>query len=231
MWRRTAGWNVLLCLLLVPAGILAQNVSQGRHRPPHDLVEVVTLDSTIALDIRYATDHNFMGRVMYSQARAFLQRPVAEALVRVHRRLRSQGYGIVILDAYRPWSITKKFWEETPPAKRDYVANPNTGSRHNRGAAVDVTLYDLSTGREVSMPSAYDEFSERGQPMLGVRRSSEGCGICFGSAWNGRDSGSIPASGGTSHINSGVSTRFSTFRLNSWTDSFLSFISPAQEAP
>jgi D-alanyl-D-alanine dipeptidase len=161
MWRRTAGWNVLLCLLLVPAGILAQNVSQGRHRPPHDLVEVVTLDSTIALDIRYATDHNFMGRVMYSQARAFLQRPVAEALVRVHRRLRSQGYGIVILDAYRPWSITKKFWEETPPAKRDYVANPNTGSRHNRGAAVDVTLYDLSTGREVSMPSAYDEFSER----------------------------------------------------------------------
>jgi D-alanyl-D-alanine dipeptidase len=161
MWGRTAGWNALLCVLLVPAGVLAENVSRGSHHPPHDLVEVVTLDSTIALDIRYATANNFMGRAMYSQARAFLQRPVAEALVRVHRRLRSQGYGIVILDAYRPWSITKRFWEETPPEKRGYVANPNDGSRHNRGAAVDVTLYDLSTGREVSMPSAYDEFSER----------------------------------------------------------------------
>ncbi len=153
----TAGWRILLCLLFVVAG---GNAGAG-HQPSHDLVEVVTLDSTITLDIRYATPRNFMGRAMYSQARAFLQRPVAEALVRVHRRLRSQGYGIVILDAYRPWSITRKFWEETPPEKRDYVANPSDGSRHNRGAAVDVTLYELTTGREVSMPSDYDEFSER----------------------------------------------------------------------
>lgn len=120
---------------------------------------MVTLDSTIELDIRYATANNFMGRKMYTQARAFLQRPAAQALVRAHRAVRSLGYGLLVFDGYRPWDVTKKFWDETPPAKRKYVANPRKGSKHNRGCAVDLSLYTLATGKEVEMPSSYDDFT------------------------------------------------------------------------
>jgi D-alanyl-D-alanine dipeptidase len=126
-----------------------------------DLVELVTLDSTIRLDIRYATDRNFLGTPVYSQARAFLQRPAAEALVRAHRALAAEGYGLLVHDAYRPWYVTRIFWDATPPAQREFVADPAQGSKHNRGAAVDLTLYDRRTGRAVEMPSLYDEFSER----------------------------------------------------------------------
>jgi D-alanyl-D-alanine dipeptidase len=98
---------------------------------------------------------------MYSQARAFLQRPAAEALVRAHRSLKTQGYGLLIYDGYRPWSVTRAFWDVTPPDKRKFVADPQKGSRHNRGCAVDVGLYDLKTGQEVPMPSPFDEFSDR----------------------------------------------------------------------
>jgi D-alanyl-D-alanine dipeptidase len=126
-----------------------------------DLVELVHLDSTIRLDVRYATTNNFMGAAFYAQPRAFLQRPAAEALVRAHRALRPLGYGLLVHDAYRPWYVTRMFWDATPPAQRDFVADPATGSRHNRGAAVDLTLYDLATGRPVPMPSGYDEFTPR----------------------------------------------------------------------
>ncbi len=125
-----------------------------------DLVEVVRLDSTIRLDIRYATPDNFTGHAVYSSARAFLRRPAAEALVRVHRSLRAKGWGIVVFDAYRPWSVTKIFWDLTPPELRKFVANPRYGSRHNRGCAVDCSLVDAG-GTEVPMPSGYDEFSDR----------------------------------------------------------------------
>ena len=126
-----------------------------------ELVELVTMDSTFHLDIRYATPHNFMGRPMYSQARAFLQRPAADALVRVLDALHVQGYGLIVFDGYRPWSVTKEFWEKTEPAKRKYVADPSKGSKHNRGCAVDLTLFDLRTGRGVRMPSSYDDFTEK----------------------------------------------------------------------
>jgi D-alanyl-D-alanine dipeptidase len=126
-----------------------------------ELVELIRLDPTFKLDIRYASSDNFLGRPVYPEARGFLQRPAAEALVRAHRRLKEQGYGILIFDAYRPWSVTKLFWDETPEEKRRFVADPKQGSKHNRGCAVDLTLFELRTGREVRMPSAYDEFSER----------------------------------------------------------------------
>lgn len=129
-----------------------------------DLVEVVRLDPTVKLDVRYATADNFMGRPLYSQARVFLQRPAAQALVRVHRRLRARGHGLLLFDGYRPWRVTRQMWDATPPAQRDFVANPAEGSKHNRGCAVDLSLYDVATGREVEMPSAYDEFSERASP-------------------------------------------------------------------
>jgi zinc D-Ala-D-Ala dipeptidase len=135
-------------------------LEQGDFRKP-DLVELTTIDPTIKLDIRYATTNDFLGTPLYTQARAFLQRPAAEALVRAHRELKAQGYGLIIHDGYRPWYVTKIFWDATPNDKKIFVANPAEGSRHNRGCAVDLSLYDLQTGKEVKMPSGYDEMTER----------------------------------------------------------------------
>lgn len=141
-------------------------------RPPREegefyrseLVNLATLDSTIRFDIRYATTNNFMNSVFYTETKAFLQRPAAEALVRAHRKLRERGYGVMIHDGYRPWYVTKMFWDATPEEKRIFVADPSKGSRHNRGCAVDLTLYDLSTGKPADMVSGYDEFSDRAFP-------------------------------------------------------------------
>lgn len=130
-----------------------------------ELVEPAVLDPAIRLDIRYATTNNFMGEVFYRQPRAFLQRPAAEAVVKVHRNLTSRGLGLLIHDAYRPWHVTKMFWEATPESMRDFVANPQRGSRHNRGCAVDLTLCDLRTGEAIEMVSGYDEFSQRSFPL------------------------------------------------------------------
>ena len=129
------------------------------------LREPSQLDSTIRLDIRYATTNNFTGAVFYRQPRAFLQQPAAEALVRVNRRLQPLGLGLLIHDAYRPWHVTKMFWDATPPELRDFVANPANGSRHNRGCAVDLTLYDLQTQQPIPMVAGYDEFSPRSFPL------------------------------------------------------------------
>jgi D-alanyl-D-alanine dipeptidase len=137
-------------------------VETGKRAP--ELVEVKALDPGIHLDIRYATANNFVGRPVYKEARAFLQRPAAEALVRAHRALAAQGYGIVVFDGYRPWSVTKLFWDVTPEDKKEFVADPSQGSRHNRGCAVDLSLYDLASGSEVEMPSGYDEMTERAYP-------------------------------------------------------------------
>jgi YD repeat-containing protein len=126
-----------------------------------DLVELTTLDPSIHLEIRYATTNNFLGTRFYEQARAFMQRPAAEAVVRAHHALRPMGFGLLIHDAYRPWYVTKMFWDATPPDTRWLVADPAQGSRHNRGAAVDLTLYDLATGAPVEMPSTYDESTDR----------------------------------------------------------------------
>ena len=126
-----------------------------------ELTEIVKLDSTIHLDIRYATKNNFLSTPLYSQARAFLQLPAAEALLRVCKSLKTKGYGLLIHDAYRPWYITKVFWDATPTDLHNFVADPSKGSKHNRGCAVDLTLYDLKTGNPVTMPSLYDEMSER----------------------------------------------------------------------
>ncbi len=129
-----------------------------------DLVDLATLDTSIHFDIRYATTNNFMQARMYSSARAFLQRPAAEAMLRAHQALKRQGYGLLIHDAYRPWYVTWMFWNATEPRYHSFVANPATGSKHNRGCAVDLSMYDLRTGLPVGMPSTYDEFSERAHP-------------------------------------------------------------------
>jgi D-alanyl-D-alanine dipeptidase len=131
-----------------------------------DLAELVKLDSTFRLDIRYATNNNFVHRPVYTEARAFLQRPAAEALVNVSRELRSLGYGLLIFDGYRPWSVTKTFWDITSKENKKFVANPKKGSRHNRGCAIDLSLYEIATGKEVRMPGEYDEMSERSFPTF-----------------------------------------------------------------
>lgn len=129
-----------------------------------DLVEVVVLEPAIKLDIRYAGTNNFMGIQLYDEPRAFLQRPAAEAVVRVHTLLKKHGYGLIIYDAYRPWYVTKMFWDATPDQQKMFVADPTKGSRHNRGGAVDLGLYSLETGEVVDMGSDYDEFSIRAFP-------------------------------------------------------------------
>ncbi len=129
-----------------------------------ELVEITVLDSTIQLDIRYATTNNFMSTIFYEAPRAFMQRPAAEALVRVNRALSPYGLGLLIHDAYRPWYVTKMFWDATPDDKKIFVANPANGSRHNRGAAVDLTLYDLRTDGPIEMVGTYDEMTERSYP-------------------------------------------------------------------
>jgi D-alanyl-D-alanine dipeptidase len=129
-----------------------------------DLVSLTSIDPTIKLDIRYAGTNNFMGIRIYECAAAFLQRPAAEAVGRVHRSLRARGLGVLIHDAYRPWYATKMFWDATPESNRMFVADPSQGSRHNRGCAVDLTLYELESGRAVEMPGRYDEFSVRSYP-------------------------------------------------------------------
>jgi D-alanyl-D-alanine dipeptidase len=139
--------------------------------PPHkpdangkvDLVNLADFDRRLQIDLRYASANNFMSKPLYPVARALLQRPAAEALKRAHERLRAVGYGLVILDAYRPWQVTREMWDKHP-WHRAYLADPLNGSRHNRGCAVDVTLFDLKTGLQVDMPSDYDDFSERAHP-------------------------------------------------------------------
>ena len=133
---------------------------QGKFRKP-ELRELIKLDPTIKLDIRYATSNNFLGTPIYTEARAFLQRPAAEALLRVQHELKARGYGLIIHDGYRPWYVTKIFWDGTPDDKKIFVADPAKGSLHNRGCAVDLSLYDLTTGKEVKMPSGYDEMTDR----------------------------------------------------------------------
>ncbi len=146
------------------AAMLASPPNEPRSFRDTDLVELTRQEPTIHLDIRYATTNNFTGAVFYQQPRAFLQRPAAEAVQRAQQKLQPLGLGLLIHDAYRPWHVTKMFWDATPTELRDFVANPANGSRHNRGCAVDLTLCDLKTGDPIQMVAGYDEFSPRSFP-------------------------------------------------------------------
>jgi D-alanyl-D-alanine dipeptidase len=129
------------------------------HLPtnPAAFVEIIRLDSTIILDIRYATTNNFTGEVLYTDARCFARLCMAESLVSVSRKANELDYRIKVFDCYRPQRVQFRMWELVPDSR--YVADPNRGSRHNRGTAVDLTLVD-STDAELDMGSGFDEFSE-----------------------------------------------------------------------
>ena len=153
------------CFILFSSAVFAQQIrpiEAGKREAR--LTELITLDPTIKLDIKYATEDNFVGKKVYPEARAFLQKPAAKALVKVHKKLRKEGLGLVVFDGYRPWTITKLFWDVTSEDKRKFVADPAKGSKHNRGCAVDLSIFDLKTGELIDMPSGYDEFTERASP-------------------------------------------------------------------
>jgi len=153
-----------LYLILSFSGFAQSGPPMENGKREARLVELITLDNTLKLDIRYATENNFMGRKVYPEARAFLQKPAAKGVVRVHKKLKKQGLGIVIYDGYRPWTITKLFWDTVTPEQRKFVADPTKGSKHNRGCAIDLGIFDLKTGAAIPMPSGYDEFTDRASP-------------------------------------------------------------------
>jgi zinc D-Ala-D-Ala dipeptidase len=123
------------------------------------LVDLSKIIPTIQLDIKYATVDNFMGRTMYSQAKAFLALPAAQALKVAQQQLNRLGYGLKIYDAYRPYSITVDFYEKVKDTV--FVASAYKGSRHNRGCALDLTIINLKTGKELLMPTPFDDFSPK----------------------------------------------------------------------
>ncbi|APF17406.1 D-alanyl-D-alanine dipeptidase [Caldithrix abyssi DSM 13497] len=123
-----------------------------------EFVDIQKMNPSIILDIRYATSNNFLHRAVYDQARCFLVKEAALKLNEVQKELQTLGLGLKIFDAYRPLSVQKAMWQIMPDAR--YVANPAKGSRHNRGCAVDLTLVD-STGKELPMPTEYDDFTKR----------------------------------------------------------------------
>ena len=156
--------TILFLSILIFVGCGIKPPKESGDFKKSNLVELITTEPSYQLDIRYASSNNFVGRPVYEEARVFLQHPAAMALAEVNKNLKPLGYGLKIFDGYRPWRITKLFWNITPKKDRAFVANPKKGSRHNRGCAIDLTLFDIYTGREIEMPSAYDEFSERAHP-------------------------------------------------------------------
>jgi D-alanyl-D-alanine dipeptidase len=151
---------------IVLAVVLVGACRHPSSRPVGDqLVDLATIDPTIRIDIRYATTDNFTGVAVYPVARCLLRRDAAERLARVQRRLRADGFGLLVWDCYRPFAVQERFWALVPDQR--YVARPErrdgrpiAGSKHNRGAAVDVTLVDAA-GAGLEMPTGFDDFSER----------------------------------------------------------------------
>ena len=137
----------------------AQYLQQVKNNPNKALVEIIKYVPGIQLDIRYATTNNFMHQRMYKQARAFTRLPVARALATVEEELKAKGLGLKIFDGYRPYSVTELFYVKA--SDKNFVADPKKGSKHNRGCAIDLTLIDFKTGKELAMPTPFDSFSAK----------------------------------------------------------------------
>jgi D-alanyl-D-alanine dipeptidase len=129
----------------------------------NELLDLMTIVPKLKLDIRYASTNNFVGKQFYSLPAVYARKPVALALSRAQNEFLELGYSLVIFDAYRPYSVTVAFYETYQDT--NYVASPYSGSRHNRGAAIDLTLSRLSTGKLVEMGTEYDDFSEKAHPF------------------------------------------------------------------
>jgi D-alanyl-D-alanine dipeptidase len=170
---------LVLIALLVPVVVQAQYKyglapvtydqyqQQVKSAPEKELIDLEKFIPGIVLDIRYATTNNFTDEQIYNLSKAYARKPVAESLKRAQAEFAKHGVGIKIYDAYRPYSATVKFYE----VYRDttYVASPYKGSRHNRGCAIDMTLVDLKTGKELMMPTEYDSFKKEAWPTTPVK--------------------------------------------------------------
>lgn len=154
----------VLSLQSQSCGLKVINTLEGyqqklHENPEQELVEIIKAIPSVKLDIKYATKKNLVHRAVYKQARAFARKPVVEALQKIQTELNTKGLGLKIFDGYRPYAVTCLFYA----AIRDttFVAAPWHGSRHNRGCAIDLTIINLKTGKELPMPSGYDETTER----------------------------------------------------------------------
>jgi D-alanyl-D-alanine dipeptidase len=146
---------LLTALILCAASC---NTSPPIESNPSDLVDVQRVIPGIVLDIRYATTNNFTGQQLYPVARCCLRTEAADKLKAVQEELHGMGYALKVFDGYRPLSVQKKMWVVYPHP--GFVADPAKGSRHNRGAAVDLTLIKLD-GTEVPMPTPFDDFTDK----------------------------------------------------------------------
>lgn len=159
---------------LVVVNSFSQYQASIKSNPDNELVEIKKAIPNITLDIRYATQNNFMQQVMYRQARAFARKPVVDALKKIQQELNKKGLGLKIFDGYRPYAITVEFYKMA--SDKNFVANPAKGSKHNRGCAVDLTLINLKTGKELPMPTPYDSFSAAAaanyEPVSPVQRKN-----------------------------------------------------------
>jgi beta-N-acetylhexosaminidase/D-alanyl-D-alanine dipeptidase len=134
---------------------------------PDDLIDVTTVAPGIRVEMRYATTDNFTKVAVYpADARCLLRRDAAMRLARAQAALAAQGLGLKVWDCYRPFSIQRRFWQIVPDARYiaqpvvDAAGKPVDGSKHNRGAAIDVTLVDAA-GAALEVPTAHDDFSPR----------------------------------------------------------------------
>ncbi len=170
--------KLTLILLLLPLGLVAQNKygltamkldeykQSVKANPDNELINLEHYIPGVVLEIGYATTNNFTGEKIYTLARAYARKPVAEALKKIQAELKPQGLGLKIFDGYRPYSATVKFYETYHDTT--YVASPYKGSRHNRGCALDLTLIELKTGKELQMPTGWDSFKKEAWPSTPV---------------------------------------------------------------
>ena len=122
-------------------------------------VNIKSLSNDFILDIKYATADNFLKQAVYDCGECYLREATAKALLAAQKEFVKRGYSLKLFDCYRPLSVQKKMWKILPGTH--YVANPAKGSKHNRGAAVDLTLVDIATGKELDMGTPFDTFSPR----------------------------------------------------------------------
>ncbi len=169
----------LIIILFLPVLGMAQNKyglqpiryadykASLKKNPEKELVDLEKFIPGIVLDIRYATTNNFTKEKIYNQAKAYARRPVAEGLKKAQAAFAKQGLGVKMYDAYRPYAATVKFYELYHDTT--YVASPYRGSRHNRGCALDMTIVELSTGKELKMPTEFDSFRKEAWPSTPIK--------------------------------------------------------------
>jgi D-alanyl-D-alanine dipeptidase len=170
---------LIIFFIAFAVGVSAQNkyglkattydeyVTSLKTNPDKELIDLQKLIPNIVLDIRYATTNNFTGQKIYNLAKAYARKSVAKSLQEIQAELNKQGLGIKIFDAYRPYKATVKFYEVYKDTT--YVASPYRGSRHNRGCALDLTVVDLKSGRELRMPTEFDSFRKEAWPTSVVK--------------------------------------------------------------